>query len=66
MKKDKLLNLVADLVEMLIDNGANKDIIVHTLKYYGLTESEIADWYGLEISEFETYNEAPYGEKNEK
>jgi hypothetical protein len=49
MKKDKLLNLVADLVEMLIDNGDNKDIIVHTLKYYGLTDNEIVDWYGLEL-----------------
>jgi hypothetical protein len=49
MKKDKLLKLVADLVEMLIDNGANKDIIVHTLKYYGFTDNEIADFYGLEI-----------------
>jgi hypothetical protein len=62
MKKDKLLNLVADLVEMLVDNGANKDIIVYTLKHYGLTENEIADWYGLEYSGFETYNESPYGE----
>ena len=49
MKKDKLLKLVADLVQMLIDSGANKDIIVHTLKYYGLTDNDIADWYGLEI-----------------
>ena len=49
MKKDKLLNLVADLVEMLVDSGAKKDILIHTLKYYGLTDNEIADWYGLEI-----------------
>jgi hypothetical protein len=62
MKKDKLLKLVADLVEMLIDNGANKDIIVSTLKYYGLTHNEIADFYGLEYTDFETYNEATYGE----
>jgi hypothetical protein len=62
LTKNKLSKLVADLVEMLIDNGANKDIIVHTLMYYGFNYNEITDFYGLEISDFETYNEAPYGE----
>jgi hypothetical protein len=61
MDKDKLMNLIADFVEMLVDNGADTDIIIDTLKRYGFTDNEIADWYGLENSGFKTYNEGPYG-----
>ncbi len=46
--KDVLYGLVADLVQMLVDYGAEVNSIIHTLKYYGLTEEEIKTWYGLE------------------
>ena len=61
MNKDKLLKLIADLVEKLVEYGCDTDSIVETLKYHGFTSEQITDYYGLEHSGFETYNEAPYG-----
>jgi hypothetical protein len=49
--KDVLYGLVADLVQMLVDYGAEINSIIHTLKYYGLTDEEIKSWYGLEREE---------------
>ena len=49
--KDVLYGLVADLVEMLMEYGAEVNSIIDTLKYYGLTEEEIKSWYGLEKEE---------------
>jgi hypothetical protein len=57
-----LLDTIADLVERLVfEYGCDTDVVVNTLKYYGFTEEQITEWYGLEHSGFETYNEAPYG-----
>jgi hypothetical protein len=56
-----LLDTIADLVERLVEYGCDTDIVVNTLKYYGFTKEQITEWYGLEHSGFETYNEAPYG-----
>ena len=64
-KKNNLLNLIADLVERLVEYGCDTDSIIETLKYYGFTDEQIKEWYGLEHSGFKTYNEAPYGETNE-
>jgi hypothetical protein len=61
LTKDKLFSAIADLVEMLSEYGCENDSIIETLKYYGFTKEQIAEWYGLEHSGFETYNEAPYG-----
>lgn len=47
VKKNGLLNLVADLIQMLMEYGAEKDSIIHTLKYYGFTDEEIQEWYGM-------------------
>jgi hypothetical protein len=56
-----LLDTIADLIERLVEYGCDTDIVVNTLKYYGFTKEQITEWYGLEHSGFETYNEAPYG-----
>ena len=61
IKKHLLLNLVADLVEMLVEYGANEDSIIETLIGYNITKEECKEWYGLEHSGFKTFNEAPYG-----
>jgi len=63
--KNKLFSLIADLVERLVEYGCDTDTIVETLKYYGFTKEQIADYYGLEHSGFKTHNESPYGETNE-
>ena len=48
IKKDMLFNLIADLVNMLMEYGANENgSIEHTLKYYGFTDEQIKEWYGL-------------------
>jgi N-acetyl-gamma-glutamylphosphate reductase len=62
LTKGNLLGVIAELVEMLNEYGCNTDTIVETLKQYGFTKDQIEEWYGLEHSGFETYNEAPYGE----
>jgi hypothetical protein len=56
-----LLDTIADLIERLVEYGCDTDIVVNTLKYYGFTKEQITEWYGLEHSGFETFNEAPYG-----
>lgn len=66
IKNDKLLNLVADLVEKLVEFGCSEDELVETLKYYGFTEEQIEDWYGLQHSGFESYNDSPYGQEEEE
>jgi hypothetical protein len=48
IKKDMLLNLVADLVERLVEYGCDTDSIVETLKYYGFTDEQIKEWYLLD------------------
>jgi hypothetical protein len=47
INKEKLLNLVADLVQMLSEYGCENDSIIETLKYYGFTKEQIAEWYGI-------------------
>jgi hypothetical protein len=43
-----LLDTIADLVNMLMEHGANENgSIEHTLKYYGFTDKQIKEWYGL-------------------
>jgi hypothetical protein len=63
LTKNNLLSAIADLIQMLSEYGCENDSIIHTLLHYGFTKDQIADWYGLADSGFETYNEAPYGEK---
>jgi hypothetical protein len=63
LTKNNLLSAIADLIQMLSEYGCENDSIINTLMLYGFTKDQIADWYGLEPSNFETYNEAPYGEK---
>jgi hypothetical protein len=46
--KDKLLKLVADLVERLVEYGCDTDTIVETLKYYGFTNVQIKELYLLD------------------
>ena len=47
VNKNKLLNLVADLIDMLNEYGAEHESIIYTLKYYGFTDEQIKEWYGL-------------------
>jgi hypothetical protein len=46
IKKDMLFNLIADLVNMLMECGY-RDKVEYALKYYGFTEEQIKEWYGL-------------------
>jgi hypothetical protein len=39
--------LVADLVQQLVDLGANQNDIIYTLTYYGMNDKQIKEWYGL-------------------
>ena len=54
--KTKLFSLVADLVEMLIEYGAENESIIETLKYYGITEKQSKEWYGLSADD-ESYKD---------
>lgn len=47
LTKDRLLVLVADLVQDLLNYGKDKESLIDTLLYYGLTEEEIEEWYGI-------------------
>ncbi len=54
--KNKLFSLIADLINMLMEYGANENSIIHTLKYYDFTEEEIKEWYGLGITKEDSKN----------
>jgi hypothetical protein len=45
--KDKLFGAIADLVEMLVEYGCEEESIIHILTYYGFTNEQIAEWYGI-------------------
>jgi len=48
MAKLNMYGLVADLVNMLMEHGANENNgIINTLKRHGLTNNQINEWYGL-------------------
>lgn len=58
IKKENLFNLVAELVNMLMEHGANENgSVENALKYYGFTEKQIKKWYGLGVSNEDTDNE---------
>ena len=59
--KDKLFGAIAELIDSLLEYGCDHDSLIHALTHYGFTKEQITEWYGLEHSCFETYNEAPYG-----
>lgn len=53
-KKEDLLKLVADLVNLLMEYRANENgDIENTLKRYGFTDEEIKEWYGIGIEKGE-------------
>jgi hypothetical protein len=47
MKEENLWSLVADLVQELINYGKGPIELIATLRYYGLTDKQIKDYYGL-------------------
>lgn len=47
MKEENLWSLVADLVQELINYGMSPISLIATLRYYGLTDKQIKDYYGL-------------------
>ena len=59
--KDKLFGAIAELIDSLLEYGCEHDSLIHALTHYGFTKEQLKEWYGLEHSGFETYNEAPYG-----
>jgi len=59
--KDKLFGAIAELIDSLLEYGCDHDSLIHALTHYGFTKEQITEWYCLEHSGFETYNEAPYG-----
>ncbi len=51
VKKINLENLIADLVQQLVDLGANPNDLIFTLTSYGYTEKEIKEYYSLPFDE---------------
>ena len=45
--KDKLFGAIADLVESLLEYGCEEESIIQILSYYGFTNEQIAEWYGI-------------------
>ena len=43
--------LIADLVQQLIDLGANPNDLIYTLTFYGYTDKEIKEYYSLPFDE---------------
>jgi hypothetical protein len=54
LTKDNLLKAVAELINELMEMGCYSYRIVYILKQNGFTNDQIAEWYGLEISDFDT------------
>lgn len=52
VNKVNLERLIADLVQQLIDLGANPDDLIYTLTFYGYTDKEIKEYYSLPFDEF--------------
>lgn len=42
-----LYNLIADLVQELINLGYNEKDLIYILGQYGITEEECKEWYGI-------------------
>jgi hypothetical protein len=42
-----LYNLIADLVQELINMGYNEKDLIFTLGQYGITEEQCKEWYGI-------------------
>lgn len=57
MKKNEMWKLVSDLIDELKNHGADPDLIIHILKYYGLTDEEIKEWYNLPFSTDEGFKD---------
>lgn len=50
-QSDNLYRLVADLVEMLIEYGAEENSILEVLDYHGITKEQAKEWYGIDVSD---------------
>ena len=42
-----LYNLVADLVQELINMGYDEKNLIYILRQYGITEEQAKEWYGI-------------------
>jgi len=47
MTKDKLLSVIAELVNELMEMGCDSSKIAWTLRQYGFTKEQIKEWYGI-------------------
>jgi hypothetical protein len=47
MTEDKLLALIANLIQELLDLGYKDKDLVWLLKQYGLSLKDIKEWYGI-------------------
>jgi hypothetical protein len=45
--KFNLMNAIAELVNELMEMGCDSSKISWTLRQYGLTNKQIAEWYGI-------------------
>lgn len=53
MSKINYESLVADLVQELLDYGADQNDLIWMLTQYGYTEKQIKEYYGLPYNESE-------------
>lgn len=49
--KDMLFGAIAELVNELMEMGCDSSKIAWTLRQYGFTNEQIAEWYGLDVGE---------------
>ena len=49
--EDKLLALIANLIQELLDLGYKDKDLVWLLKQYGLSLKDIKEWYGIPYEE---------------
>jgi hypothetical protein len=47
LTKDNLMSAIADLIIELMETGYDSSRIAWTLRQYGFTKEQIAEWYGI-------------------
>lgn len=47
MTKDKLLAIIANLIQELLDLGYKEEDLIWMLKQYGMSLKDIKEWYGI-------------------
>jgi hypothetical protein len=51
MTKDKLLAIIANLIQELLDTGYEEKNLIWMLTQYGMSLKDIKEWYGIPYDE---------------